>query len=78
MGSPRPFAGYSNDEFANVGLGISQDIPYPGKLKLRGEVAKRDADIAGNREDSMSPGRARPGQGRYFHLAYLSRNPFAS
>src|ERR1700674_6117177 len=35
VGSPRPFAGYSNSEFAYVGFGISQDLPYPGKLKLK-------------------------------------------
>src|SRR5450759_507906 len=29
VGSPRPFAGYTNSDFAYVGLGISQDLPYP-------------------------------------------------
>ena len=41
VGSPRPFAGYTNSDFAYVGLGISQDLPYPGKLRLRGEIAKK-------------------------------------
>src|SRR5713101_8771133 len=36
VGSPRPFAGYTNSDFAYVGFGISQDLPYPGKLRLRG------------------------------------------
>jgi len=72
VGSPRPFAGYSNSEFANVGLGISQDIPYPGKLKLRGEVAKRDADIAGNRADSVARAVLAQVKDAYFHLGYLS------
>ena len=40
VGSPRPFAGYTNSEFAYIGLGASQDIPYPGKLRLRGEIAQ--------------------------------------
>ena len=31
VGSPRPFAGYSNSDFAYIGFGGSQDIPYPGK-----------------------------------------------
>src|SRR5262249_20849862 len=39
VGSPRPFAGYTNSDFAYIGLGFSQDIPYPGKLRLRGEIA---------------------------------------
>jgi len=72
VGSPRPFAGYSNSEFANVGLGISQEIPYPGKLRLRGEVAKRDADIAGNRADSVSRAVLAQVKDAYFHLGYLT------
>ena len=43
VGSPRPFAGFTNSDFAYIGLGISQDLPYPGKLRLRSEVAQRDA-----------------------------------
>src|SRR5437870_1329991 len=31
VGSPRPFAGYSNSDFAYTGIGISQDLPFPGK-----------------------------------------------
>jgi len=31
VGSPRPFAGYSNSDLAYIGFGVSQDIPYPGK-----------------------------------------------
>src|SRR6266478_8764090 len=31
VGSPRPFAGYSNSDFAYIGLGASQDLPFPGK-----------------------------------------------
>src|SRR5689334_5176110 len=35
VGSPRPFAGYTDSNFAYIGLGASQEIPYPGKRKLR-------------------------------------------
>src|SRR5580658_4125169 len=45
VGSPRPFAGYSNSEFAYIGIGITQDIPYPGKLSLKAEAAERDAAV---------------------------------
>ena len=44
VGSPRPFAGYSNSEFAYVGFGVSQDIPYPGKRELRAHVAEHEAE----------------------------------
>src|SRR6516162_8123260 len=35
VGSPRPFAGYSNSDFAYIGFGASQEFPYPGKRGLR-------------------------------------------
>src|SRR6185437_4801727 len=44
VGSPKPFAGYTNSDFSYIGIGGSQELPYPGKLRLRGEVAGRDAD----------------------------------
>ena len=44
IGSPKPFAGFSNSEFAFVSLGASQELPYPGKLRLRGEVAHREME----------------------------------
>src|SRR5215469_2402236 len=40
VGSPRPFAGYSNSDFAYIGFGASQELPYPGKRGLRGQVAQ--------------------------------------
>src|SRR5258707_13439410 len=44
VGSPKPFAGYTNSDFAYIGVGPSQELPYPGKLRLRGQVAERAAD----------------------------------
>lgn len=44
VGSPRPFAGFSNSDFAYIGFGASQQLPYSGKLRLKGEVANREAD----------------------------------
>ncbi len=82
VGSPRPFAGYNNSDFAYLGLGISQDIPYPGKLRLKGEIAKRDADVSQQQIESVrravqveSVRRAVLAElkGTYFHLAYLSK-----
>ena len=35
VGSPRPFAGYTNSDFAYLGLGVSQDIPYPVQVALQ-------------------------------------------
>src|SRR5713101_7468532 len=73
VGSPRPFAGYSNSEFAYIGLGVSQDFPYPGKLRLRGEVAKREADVILQRYESVRRSVLAGIKSAYFHLSYLSK-----
>jgi outer membrane protein TolC len=70
VGSPRPFAGFSNSDFAYIGFGVSQDLPYPGKLRLRGEIAERDA--ATERENYETARRSVVEQlkAAYFRLAY--------
>jgi cobalt-zinc-cadmium efflux system outer membrane protein len=73
VGSPRPFAGYTNSDFAYLGLGVSQDIPYPGKLRLKGEIAKRDADVSQQQIESVRRAVLAEIKSRYFQLAYLSR-----
>jgi outer membrane protein, heavy metal efflux system len=73
VGSPRPFAGYTNSEFAYIGLGVSQDIPYPGKLRLKGEIAKREADVSQQHIESVRRGVLAELKAAYFQLAYLSK-----
>ena len=73
VGSPRPFAGYTNSDFAYIGLGVSQDIPYPGKLKLRGEIAKREADVSRQQIESVRRAVLAEVKAAYFQLAYLSK-----
>lgn len=73
VGSPRPFAGYTNSEFAYIGLGVSQDIPYPGKLRLRGEIAKRDAEMSQQQLESVRRSVLAELKAVYFQLAYLSK-----
>lgn len=73
VGSPRPFAGYSNSDFAYVGLGFSQDIPYPGKLRLRGEIAKKDADVWQQQFESVRRVVLTGVKTAYSQLAYLSK-----
>ena len=73
VGSPRPFAGYTSSNFAYVGLGVSQDIPFPGKLRLRGEIAKRDAEVSERQYESIRLSVLAALKAVYFHLAYLSK-----
>lgn len=72
VGSPWPFAGYTNSNFAYIGLGVSQDIPYPGKLRLRGEIAKRDAGVVEQQYESARRSVLAELKSAYFQLAYLS------
>jgi outer membrane protein TolC len=73
VGSPRPFAGYTNSDFAYLGVGVSQDIPYPGKLRLKGEIAKREADVSQQQVESVRRAVLAEFKGTYFQLAYLSK-----
>lgn len=73
VGSPRPFSGYTNSNFAYIGLGVSQDFPYPGKLRLKGEIAKRDADVSQQQYESVRRFVLAQVKEAYFQLAYLSK-----
>src|SRR5579885_2525280 len=43
VGNPLPGAGLGREPVANAGLMFSQELPYPGKLKLKGEMAAKEA-----------------------------------
>src|SRR2546427_8998908 len=73
VGSPRPFAGYTNSDFAYLGFGVSQDIPYPGKLGWKGEIAKREADVSQQQIESVRRIVLAELKAAYFQLAYLSK-----
>jgi cobalt-zinc-cadmium efflux system outer membrane protein len=53
VGSPRPFAGYSNSDFAYIGVGASQELPYPGKRALRAAVAQHETAISGAEKNTV-------------------------
>jgi outer membrane protein, heavy metal efflux system len=72
VGSPRPFAGYTNSDFAYIGLGFSQDIPYPGKLRLRGDIAKKDVEVSEQRYESVRRTILAAVKQTYFQLGYLA------
>ncbi|HZC24064.1 MAG TPA: TolC family protein [Candidatus Binatia bacterium] len=73
VGSPKPFAGYTNSDFSYVGIGASQELPYPGKLRLRGQVAERDADTKQAEIEVTKTGIADAVKGDYIQLAYLQQ-----
>ncbi|MGH9470502.1 MAG: TolC family protein [Terriglobia bacterium] len=73
VGSPRPFAGFSNSNFAYIGFGISQQLPYPGKLRLRGDIASRGATIAGDQFDRVRRDVVEQLKGAYFQLSSFQK-----
>ncbi|SPE42648.1 Outer membrane efflux protein [Candidatus Sulfopaludibacter sp. SbA3] len=42
-GGPLPGQGLGSQPTSNIGVMVSQEIPYPGKLKLRGGIAAKEA-----------------------------------
>ena len=73
VGSPRPFAGYTNSDFAYIGVGFSQDLPYPGKLRLKGEITQKEADATQQKYESIRRAVLAAVKGTYFHLGYLAK-----
>jgi cobalt-zinc-cadmium efflux system outer membrane protein len=70
VGSPRPFAGYTNSDFAYIGFGASQQIPYPGKRRLRSEVAEHSAEAVHAEADALTRDIIEKLKDDYFKLAY--------
>jgi outer membrane protein TolC len=71
VGSPRPFAGYTNSDFAYIGLGASQELPWPGKRALRAQVAGAQADAMRMQSGAVSRMVVEQVKVAYFKLAYL-------
>src|SRR5690242_12701516 len=73
VGSPRPFAGYSNSDFAYIGFGASQELPYPGKRALRASVAEHEVAISGAEKNSVAWNVVTRLKLAYFQLAASQR-----
>lgn len=73
VGSPRPFAGFSNSDFAYIGFGASQELPYPGKRSLRSQVAEREADSLHEQMGSVRRQVIERLKQVYFRLAYIQQ-----
>src|SRR5258708_34036430 len=73
VGSPRPFAGYTNSNFAYIGIGVSQDLPFPGKRGLPGKVAEFEANCLRDDTAAVRPRAVESLKLAYFQLAYLQQ-----
>jgi outer membrane protein TolC len=73
VGNPRPFAGFNDSSFAYIGIGASQELPYPGKRALRGEVARREADALHAQSDAVGRQVVEALKLAYVQLAYIQQ-----
>lgn len=73
VGSPRPFAGYTNSDFAYIGLGAAQEFPWPGKRKLRQEAAGLQAQAMSAQADAVSRTVVEQLKIAYYRVAYLQQ-----
>ncbi|MDE1161157.1 MAG: TolC family protein [Acidobacteriaceae bacterium] len=73
VGSPEPFAGYTNSDFAYIGIGASQELPFPGKLRLRGDVAAAEAESVHTEVFLKASSIADAIKADYIQLAYLQQ-----
>jgi cobalt-zinc-cadmium efflux system outer membrane protein len=72
-GTPIPFWDSNTVPMTFLGFGISQSIPYPGKLRLRGEVARRQADSLGDKLESVRRQVAEQVKITYYRLSYVQK-----
>jgi outer membrane protein TolC len=73
VGSPKPFAGFTTSNFAYIGIGSSQELPYPGKLRLKGEAADRAAEAQQAQIAVIQASIADQIKTAYLRLAYLQQ-----
>jgi outer membrane protein TolC len=70
VGYPLPGAGLGSQVLSNIGLMYSQELPYPGKLKLKGEIASKEADAAFQEYEAVQLGVISRLKQAYYRLQY--------
>lgn len=73
VGSPRPFTGLSSSNFAYIGIGASQELPFPGKRKLKGQAADAAANVRQSQIGVLQASITEQLKIAYFRLAYLQQ-----
>ena len=73
FGVGRPVSGLNVSNFAFVSIGASQEIPYPGKLELRRNVATEEARAEAERYRQLELDVLAQIKLRYYDYAYLEQ-----
>ncbi len=69
VGKPFPGAGLGSEPVANIGVMVSQELPYPGKRALRAAVAEREVDAVAVDVDAARVSVAARVKQAYYRLA---------
>jgi len=70
VGNPLPGAGLGSQVLSNIGIMYSQELPYPGKLKLRGEISSKEAEATFQQYQGVQLGVISRLKQAYFRLQY--------
>jgi outer membrane protein, heavy metal efflux system len=70
VGTPLPGAGLGSEVQSNLGVMYSQELPYPGKLKLRGEIASKEAEAAFQQYQAVQLGVVSKLKQAYYQLQF--------
>src|ERR1022692_5285386 len=70
VGNPLPGAGLGREPQANVGVMVSQEVPFPGKLKLKGEMASKEAQAEFQQYQAVQLGVVSRLKQAYYRLQY--------
>jgi outer membrane protein, heavy metal efflux system len=71
VGGPRPLEGYETSDFYYTGLGISQDIPWPSKLRTRRMMAEHESELARQAYEAVRRSVAEKVRESYYELFFL-------
>src|SRR6516162_3007457 len=74
VGNPIPGNELQTNNFSYFGYGVSQEIPYPGKLKLRASVAEKEAESARAGLEAQQRAVIEQVCESYFNLFYLTNS----
>jgi len=70
VGNPLPGAGLGREVVSNIGIMYSQELPYPGKLKLKGEIASKEAEAVFQQYQAVQLGVISRLKQAYYRLQY--------
>jgi len=72
-GNLAPFSVMQGDNSSYRGVTVSEQFPYPGKLKLRGEIASKEADAAQANYEAIRRRVTAEVRAAYFDYFYFDR-----